>query len=172
MIICRLRQRSASFSCHYWDLPPRPISKSLSPAGLARLLTRTGCQPNRRSRRSTRPWFNVSTAPRKTTAHARSSRQRSSASLAAAILTMIMARWPDAFSRDFVGAPAKLPASGSACYFWKTTISRDLRHDRPPAGAMPLPARRPRRLLPPEGLRAVPVPSRAEAPAIRSASVV
>src|SRR6267142_6745466 len=57
------------------------------------------------------------------------------------------------------GAPSKM-------------ISRDLRHDRPPAGAMPLPAPRPRRLLPPEGLRAVPVPSRAEAPAIRSAAVV
>src|SRR5882672_11787791 len=54
------------------------------------------------------------------------------------------------------GAPSKM-------------ISRDLRHDRPPAGVTSLPARRLRRLLPPEGFRATPVPSRAEAPTIRSA---
>ena len=71
MIICRLRQRFASFSCHSWDLPRRPISKSPSPAGLARPLARTRCQPSQRSCRSTLRWFNVSTAPTKTTAHAR-----------------------------------------------------------------------------------------------------
>jgi hypothetical protein len=113
MIICRQRQRFASFSCHSWDSLRRPISKSLSPDGLARPLTRTHCQPNRRSRRSTRRWFNVSTALTKTTAHARSSweKQRSFASLAATILTMIMARWPDAFSTDFVGARTKISPS-------------------------------------------------------------
>jgi hypothetical protein len=58
-----------------------------------------------------------------------------------------------------LGAPSKM-------------ISRDLRHGRPPAGVTPLPARRPRRLLLPEGLRATPVPSRAEAPTIRPAAAV
>jgi len=50
IIICHPKRKSKSFSCRFLDLLLRPISRSVSPVGLVRLLARMRCRPSPHSR--------------------------------------------------------------------------------------------------------------------------